>query len=165
LDQPADLDEFDRRLLDALQADNRRTGEELADLVGLSPAACLRRAQRLRESGVIEREIAILAPELVGRRLTMVVLVTLEREHANIIDEFKRLMQRAPEVMQCYYVTGAADFVLVVTVEDIGEYEAFTQRYLFASYVKRFESMAVMGRVKFDTAIALADNLRGAQTR
>jgi Lrp/AsnC family transcriptional regulator, leucine-responsive regulatory protein len=156
LDQSPELDDFDRRLLDALQEDNRRTGEELAALVGLSPAACLRRAQRLRESGVIEREIAIVAPELVGRRLTMVVLVTLEREHANIIDEFKRLMQAAPEVMQCYYVTGAADFVLVLTADDMADYEEFTRRYLFERNVRRFETMAVMDRVKMGTAIPMA---------
>ena len=99
-----ELDDFDRRLLDALQADNRRTGEELADIVGLSPAACLRRAQRLRDEKVIERDVSILAPEALGRRLTVIVLVTLERESPDVVDAFKRSMRQAPEVMQCYYV-------------------------------------------------------------
>ena len=118
-----ELDDFDRRLLDALQEDNRRTGEELATLVGLSPAACLRRAQRLREERVIERDVAILAPQALGRRLTVVVLVTLEREGPDFVDSFKRAMRAAPEVMQCYYVTGAADFVLVLTADDMVDYE------------------------------------------
>ena len=95
-----DLDDFDRRLLDALQENNRRTGEELATMVGLSPAACLRRAQRLRESGVIEREIAVLAPELGNNKLTMLVLVTVDCERTDLVDAFKRSMARAPEVMQ-----------------------------------------------------------------
>ena len=103
-----ELDDFDRRLLDALQEDNRQTGEELAALVGLSPAACLRRAQRLRDEKVIERDVSILAPGAIGRRLTMGVLVTLEREGPDFVDAFKRAMRQAPEVMQCYYVTSTA---------------------------------------------------------
>ncbi len=151
-----ELDDFDRRLLDALQEDNRRTGEELAALVGLSPAACLRRAQRLREEKVIERDVSILAPEALGRRLTMVVLVTLERESPDVIDAFKRSMRQAPEVMQCYYVTGAVDFVLVLTADDMADYEDFTRRHLFERNVRRFETMAVMDRVKIGTTIPMA---------
>jgi len=155
-----ELDDFDRRLLDALQADNRRTGEELADIVGLSAAACLRRAQRLRDEKVIERDVSILAPEALGRRLTMIVLVTLERESPDVVDAFKRSMRQAPEVMQCYYVTGAADFVLVLTADDMADYEAFTRRYLFERNVRRFETMAVMDRVKIGTAIPMAATSR-----
>jgi Lrp/AsnC family transcriptional regulator, leucine-responsive regulatory protein len=155
-----ELDEFDRRLLDALQQDSRRTGDQLAALVGLSPAACLRRAQRLRETGIIEREIAIVAPEAVGRRMTMVVQVTLEREQPATADEFKRQMRRAAEVMQCYNVTGAIDFVLIVSVADMDEYEDFTKRLLFEKYVRRFETMVVIERVKFETTVPVADNGR-----
>jgi Lrp/AsnC family leucine-responsive transcriptional regulator len=157
-----ELDDFDRRLLDALQEDNRRTGEDLAAIVGLSPAACLRRAQRLRDEKVIERDVSILAPEAIGRRLTMVVLVTLEREGPAFVDAFKRAMQQAPEVMQCYYVTGAADFVLVLTADDMVDYEDFTRRYLFARNVRRFETMAVMDRVKIGTAIPMAGPRRAS---
>jgi Lrp/AsnC family leucine-responsive transcriptional regulator len=157
-----ELDDFDRRLLDALQADNRRTGEELAAIVGLSPAACLRRVQRLRDEKVIERDVSILAPEALGRRLTMVVLVTLERESPDVVDGFKRAMRQAPEVMQCYYVTGAADFVLILTADDMADYEGFTRRYLFERNVRRFETMAVMDRVKTGSAIPMASP-RGAR--
>jgi Lrp/AsnC family leucine-responsive transcriptional regulator len=153
-----ELDQFDRRLLDALQQDNRRTGEQLAPIVGLSPAACLRRVQRLRDEGIIERDVAILAPQAVGRKLTLVVLVTLERERPDVVDAFKRAMQRAPEVMQCYYVTGAADFVLVLTADDMTDYEEFTRRYFFERSVRRFETMAVMDRVKFGTAVPIASS-------
>jgi Lrp/AsnC family transcriptional regulator, leucine-responsive regulatory protein len=115
-----ELDDFDQRLLDAVQEDNRRTGEELAGLVGLSPAACLRRLQRLRASGVIAREVAILDPKLAGDRLTMVVLATMHRERPDVFDRFAREMREAPEVTQCYLMTGAVDFVLVVSVPDSG---------------------------------------------
>jgi Lrp/AsnC family transcriptional regulator, leucine-responsive regulatory protein len=151
-----ELDDFDRRLLDAVQEDNRRTGEELAALVGLSPAACLRRLQRLRAGGAIEREVAILNPKVAGPRLSMVVLVTLEREGPDQLDRFAREMRAAPEVTQCYYVTGAVDFVLMVGVADMAAYEDFTRRHLFGGNVRRFETMAVMGRMKFATAVPLA---------
>jgi Lrp/AsnC family leucine-responsive transcriptional regulator len=153
-----ELDEFDRRLLDALQQDSRRTGEQLAALVGLSPAACLRRAQRLRETGIIEREIAIVAPAAVGRRLTMVVQVTLEQDQPTTKDEFKRQVRRAPEVMQCYSVTGAIDYILIVSVADMDAYEDFIKRPLFERYVRRFETMVVLERVKFETTVPVADN-------
>jgi len=157
---PVELDDFDRRLLDALQQDSRRTGEQLAALVGLSPAACLRRAQRLRETGVIEREIAIVAPEAVGRHMTMIVQVTLEREKPATSDEFQRQMRQAPEVTQCYNVTGAIDFVLIVSIADMEAYEDFTRRYLFEKHVRRFETMVVIERVKFETIVPIADGGR-----
>ena len=151
-----ELDTLDRRLLEAVQDDSRRTGEDLAELVGLSPAACLRRLQRLRASGIIEREIAIVDPRVARARLTLIVMVTLERERPDLIDGFARAMRDATEVTQCYYVTGAMDYVLMVSVGDMAEYEEFTRRHLFGINVRRFETMAVMGRTKFTTAVALA---------
>lgn len=148
-----ELDDFDRRLLAAVQEDSRRTGEALAALVGLSPAACLRRLQRLRTEGVIEREVALVDPRFTGSPLTLVVNVTLERERPDLIDDFARTMRRAPEVTQCYYVTGAVDFVLMVSVPDMAGYREFTSRHLFGSNVRRFETMVVMGRMKFTTAM------------
>ncbi|MGD9509552.1 MAG: Lrp/AsnC family transcriptional regulator [Geminicoccaceae bacterium] len=151
-----ELDDFDRRLLDAVQEDSRRTGEVLAALVGLSPAACLRRLQRLRAAGVIEREVAIVAPRFAGPRVSLIVNVTLERERGDLIDDFARTMRKAPEVSQCYYVTGTVDFVLVLTVADMEAYRDFTRRHLFGSNVRRFESMVVMGRMKFGTSVPMA---------
>ena len=96
--------------------DSRRTGEQLADVVGLSPAACLRRAQRLRENGVIEREVALIAPSAVGRHIMLVVFVTLEGDQPDTTIAFKRRMQTASEVMACYSATGQVDFVVVATL-------------------------------------------------
>jgi Lrp/AsnC family leucine-responsive transcriptional regulator len=154
------LDEFDRRLLDALQENNRLTGEELAAIAGLSPAACLRRVQRLRDEGVIERDVSLLDPAAIGKRITVVVLVTIDRERPDLIDLFKRAMREAPEVLQCHYVTGPADFVLLVAADDMPDYEAFTRRYLFERHIRRFESLVVLDRVKAATAIPLADRRR-----
>ncbi|MGH6946050.1 MAG: Lrp/AsnC family transcriptional regulator [Kiloniellales bacterium] len=151
-----ELDEFDRRLLAALQEDNRRTGEELAALVGLSAAACLRRAQRLRGSGVIERDISVLAPEAVDLGLSLVVLVSVNRDRVDAASHFTARMEKAPEVGQCYSVTGDADFVLIVAVRDMKAYEAFTRRYFYERYVTRYETMVVINRTKFSTVLPVA---------
>jgi Lrp/AsnC family leucine-responsive transcriptional regulator len=148
-----ELDDFDRRLLDAVQEDSRRTGEALAALVGLSPAACL---QRLRAAGVIEREVAIVDPRFTDARLTLIVNVMLQSDRRDLVDEFTRALDQAPEVAQCYTVTGAVDLVLVIHLADMAAYQAFGRRYLHGDNVRRFETMVVMRRLKFDTALPLA---------
>ena len=153
-----ELDDFDRRLLEALQQDNRQTGDELAAKVGLSAAACLRRAQRLREIGAIVRDVALLAPEATGRRLTVIVLVTVQRDSPDANARFKAAMLAAPEVTQCHYVTGPADYVLTVAVEDMDAYQRFTQRCLSGASIKRFDSLVSMDRVKFETALPVAQD-------
>ena len=101
-----ELDLFDRRLLDAVQADSRRTGGNW-----LRSSACPRRpvcaACSVCASGAIRAEVAILDPKLAGSQLSLVVMVTLERERPDLIDGFARAMRQAAEVTQCYYVTGA----------------------------------------------------------
>jgi Lrp/AsnC family leucine-responsive transcriptional regulator len=151
------IDAFDAKILAILQEDNQVTSHELAQRVNLSPASCLRRVKRLRAEGVIAADVSIVAPEAIGKRLTMIVLVTVEREQPQLLDEFRRSMMQIPEVMQCYYVTGDADFVLVVSVVDMQEYEAFTNRFLFENRnVRRFQTMVVMSKVKFSCKVPVA---------
>lgn len=143
------MDEFDARLLNLMQENNRLTAEKLSELVGLSPAACQKRLKRLRENGTIARDISVLSPEAVGRKLTLIVEVTMERERPEVLDQFKRTMRAAPHVMQCYYVTGNADFIVILTARDMKEYEEFTRRYFFQnSNVQRFQTNVVMDDVK-----------------
>jgi len=143
------MDRFDARILEALQHNARLTAEALAQRVGLSPDACRKRLARLRAGDVIAAEVAILRPEAVGRRLILIVEVTLQSERLTDIDRFKRRMQEAPEVMQCYYVTGNADFIMIVSMRDMADYEDFTRRHFFAEEnIVRFRTSAVMDRVK-----------------
>lgn len=151
---PFELDEFDVKLLDALQENNQRTSEELADLVHLSPASCLRRAKRLREAKVISADISIVAPEVIGQRMSMIVLVSFEREQYDLIDAFKASMRTNPQVTQCYYVTGTIDFVMMISVKDVADYEAFTRKFFFENRnVKRFDTLVVMSCSKFDVNV------------
>lgn len=151
-----DLDAFDLKLLDLVQEDNRISADQLSARVGLSPSACLRRLRRLREERIIEADISVISPEAVGRTLTMVVEVTLERERPDILDDFKRSMRQTPEVMQCYYVTGETDFILIVTARDMRQYEAFTKTFFFENpHVRRFHTSVVMDRVKTGLKVPL----------
>ena len=148
------MDRFDALILDALQHNARLTAEALSERVGLSPDACRKRLARLRASGVIEAEIAVLDPARVGRGLILIVEVTLQNERTADLDRFTERMRAAPEVMQCYYVTGNADFVLILSARDMADYESFTRRHFFAEdNVLRFRTSAVMDRVKTGFAL------------
>lgn len=151
------MDAFDTHLLSLLQQNNRLTAEQLSQQVGLSPAACQKRVKKLREHGAIEADIAVLSPQAVGRGLTLIVEVTLERERSEFLDAFKKTMQQAPEVMQCYYITGEADFMLIITVKDMNDYDAFTRRHFFdQANVARFRTNVVMDRVKVGLSLPLS---------
>ncbi|MBU2944619.1 Lrp/AsnC family transcriptional regulator [Shimia thalassica] len=143
------MDAKDRAILKLVQGNARLTAEVISQEVGLSPPAVQKRLQKLRTTGVIEREIAVLNPTKMGAEMTIVTEVLLERESRAQLDEFKRRMRSAPCVQQCYYTTGESDFVLILTVRDIQEYEEFTQTYFFDnSNISRFKTAVVMDRVK-----------------
>ncbi|WP_323783713.1 Lrp/AsnC family transcriptional regulator [Leisingera sp.] len=143
------MDEKDHDILRLIQSNAQLTAEAISHEIGLSAPAVQKRLKKLRDTGVIEKEIAILSPARLGREMTVIVQVVLERESRMHLDAFKRRMRQASQVQQCYYTTGEADFILVVIVGDIKEYEAFTQEYFFdESNVSRFTSSVVMDRVK-----------------
>lgn len=143
------MDDKDTQILGLLQANARLTAEAISQQVGLSPPAVQKRIKKLRETGVIEREIAVLSPAKLGREMTIIAEVILERENRAHLDAFKRKMRQAPCVQQCYYTTGEADFLLILNVRDIKEYEAFTQEHFFdESNISRFKTAVVMDRVK-----------------
>ena len=143
------LDEFDLKLLDAIQRNSRLTAEQLAEKVCLSTSAVQRRLHRLRERKVIEAEVAIVSPDAMGLSLTAIVEVTLDTDRPKVVEEFQRAIQAAPEVMQAYYVTGNADYVLVITAKNMADYEAFACEFLSKRpHVKHFRTSIVMRRVK-----------------
>lgn len=152
------LDRFDIALLNIVQENNLVTTEQMADRVGLSATACQRRLKRMRAEGVIAADVSLLSPEAAGTPVTLVVLVSLEREQLDLLDGFKRRIGSYPEVTQCYYVTGDADFILVVRVASMEAYGAFTERAFFGDKnVKSFHTYATMQTVKFATRFHIAE--------
>jgi Lrp/AsnC family transcriptional regulator, leucine-responsive regulatory protein len=155
------LDEFDLKLLDAVQRNIRLTANQLGEKICLSPAAVQRRLRRLRERKIIEAEVAVVSPDAVGRSLIAIVEVTLDMHLAKTLEEFERAIQSAPEVMQGYYVTGNADFILIVTAKSMEDYNAFVLEFLSKkAHVKHFNTSVVMRRVKWGIALPTAPHPR-----
>lgn len=149
-----DLDDFDRKLLNLVQADAGQTADRLAETVGLSPSAIQRRLRRLREAGVIERDVAIVAPEAIGHPTFFVTTLQVERERPEILQQLHRWLQQQPQIQQIYYVTGEADFVLIITAPSTAAYEKLMQQLLQDNpNVRRFTTNVVLGTVKRSLAI------------
>ncbi|MEN3365246.1 MAG: Lrp/AsnC family transcriptional regulator, leucine-responsive regulatory protein [Burkholderiales bacterium] len=155
-DASLQLDELDRRILNALQLDASQTNNELAASVHASPPTCLRRVKRLIDAGVIERQVALVAPAKVGAALTAIVEITLDHQAAERLTEFEALVATEAAVLQCYRVSPGPDFVLVVQVADMPAYHAFAHR-VFASHanVRNVRSFFSTHRSKFETRIAV----------
>lgn len=147
-------DRIDARILEIVQKNNRLTSDVIGEMAGLSATACQRRLKRLRSEGIIEADISIVSPKAVGRPIQMLVLVTLERERSDIIDRFKKAIKSSAEIVNGFYVTGDADFVLYVTATNMEEYEEFTRRFFYVNPdIKGFKTMVVLDRVKAGFAI------------
>jgi len=154
------LDKIDLQLLEALQADARVAMQALADRSNISVPACYRRIRRLRENGVIEREIAVVKPQTMGWPLTMIVLVALERERTDIIDRIIQKFARVPEIVEAWYVTGDHDFALRIVARDMESFEALTRRTMYSDEnIRGFKTLVVMRNVKSLSPIPVAPDL------
>jgi Lrp/AsnC family leucine-responsive transcriptional regulator len=105
---------------------------------------------------VIAADVSLINPKLIGHTLNIIVEVEMERDHLELLSRFRKAILAAPEVTQCYTVTGEVDFILVVSVPDMSSYEAFTQRVLYIQpNLRKFRSLISLDRVKFETAVEL----------
>ncbi len=144
-----DLDEFDRKILAILQHDNRTPQREIGAAVNLSAPAVQRRIKRLEAAGVITGNVAIVSPAAVGPPLTIIIEVEMESERPDLLDAMKATFLAAPEVQQCYYVTGQVDIVLVVTVVDMAGYDDLTRRlFLGNPNLRKFRTLVVMNALR-----------------
>lgn len=148
------LDSFDLAILRILQKDNTVPQRVIGEQVNLSAPSVQRRIKRLEASGVIAAQTATVDPTKFGPALTIVVQVELNVETGGAIDVVKQSFIDAPEIQQCYYVTGEADFVLIILVQDMSEYEALTQRLFFSNEtIKKFKTFVTMDRTKVSLEI------------
>lgn len=154
--QTVPLDEVDLRLLGLLQDDASRSNLALAEAAHVSPATAMRRVRRLVESGVIERQVAIVSPAAFDRGLTSVVEVSLDHQAAERLSAFEARAAAEPAVQQCYRVSPGPDFVLIVWVSDMAAYHALVQR-LFTedANVRNVKSYFSTRRAKFEPRIDL----------
>jgi Lrp/AsnC family leucine-responsive transcriptional regulator len=152
----ADLTETDRTILRLMQENARTRLDEITEQAGASAATVQRRIKHLRRSGVISGEVAVVDPEEAGFAMTFLILVELERESLHQLDGFRRKTKAEPQIQQCYYITGDADFALIALARNMKDYEALTQRLFFAdSNVKRFRTCVVMDRTKVGMTVPI----------
>jgi Lrp/AsnC family leucine-responsive transcriptional regulator len=146
---PPALDELDRKILALVQQDARRPAEAIGAQIGLSASAVQRRIARLREEAVITAEVAIVDPKSVGRPLTLIVDVEVERERPELMAVLKRWIAGEPAIQEAWYVTGDGDFVLIVTASDVEDYDALMQKLVSEnSNVRRFRTRVALGTLK-----------------
>ncbi len=153
---PATLDRFDLAILDILQADNTTPQRAIAQAVNLSAPAVQRRIQRLKDSGVIRANVAMLDPVKVGKPLTIVLEVHLDNERPDRTAPLRARIAAEDAVQQCYSVTGEADYLLVVNVASMADYEALTRRLFDGDdNIKRFRTSVALASLKTGLRVPL----------
>ena len=151
------LDALDIRLLDCLQQDNLLTADALAERVGLSPSAIARRLRRLRKTGAIAADVAIVSEEAAGNPLFMLVQVQLERHALPDVAALRRRLAACANVQLLLDVSGTIDIVLLVVARDLDAFNAFADEMLASDRaVRRYETSLVKSRRKTSLAMPLA---------
>lgn len=153
---PRPLDEFDRAILRIVQKDNRMPQRQIAERVNLSAAAVQRRIAAMENAGIIAGNTAVVNVQAVSMSITAIVEIRLKDERIETVDTAKTLFRSAPEVQQCYYVTGGISFILIVVAPDMSAYEEITRR-LFAQNdsVASYRSLIALDRVKAGSTIVI----------
>ena len=147
------LDTIDRRILQVLQADAKVTNAELARRVGLSPSPCLSRVRALERAGVIARHVTLLDPLKVGLGVSVFIQVSLEQQTERSLAAFQAAIAACPEVLECYLMTGDADYLLRVVVADVPALERFiVERLTKVRGVASIRSSFALKQVKYETA-------------
>lgn len=147
-----ELDELDRRILAILQTDASLSNIDLAQRALASAPTCLRRVRRLKEAGLIEREVAILDFSTIASTVTAVVEVSLDRQAAEDYDAFERYACAERAVTQCYRVSPGPDFIVIVELPDMRAYDEFARRlFTQSSNVRNVRTFFSMRRAKFES--------------
>jgi Lrp/AsnC family leucine-responsive transcriptional regulator len=124
------IDGIDHKILQQLQSDGRMSNQDLSERIGLSPSPCLRRLRQLEATGVIQRYVALVDPAAVGLGVTAFVRVRLDQQDDRHLGVFEAAVAEFPEVMECYLMTGEADYQLRVLVNSLGKFEDFLRHRL-----------------------------------
>lgn len=150
------LDSYDKKILTLLQQNNHLSQRQIADRVNLSPSAINRRIAALEEAGIVKSNVSIIDSSKVGRPITIMAQVMIENERLDLLQEDKQRFVNCPQVQQVYYVTGDFDFLLVMNVRDMAEYELLTRELFFASgNIKSFKTIVSMQNAKQEMTVMI----------
>jgi DNA-binding Lrp family transcriptional regulator len=140
------LDAIDRKLLDLVQRDADLGAEALGERIGLSASAVLRRLKRMKADGTILANVALVDPAKVGRPTFFIVALEIERERPELMSRLRQWLNGEDQVQQAFYVTGSADFILIVTARDVDSYDVLMTRLMADNpNVRRFTTNVALG--------------------
>ncbi len=151
-----EIDETDLRILTTVQEDARLSNVDLAERIGLSPSPCLRRLRRLEDEGIIKGYMTLLDQKAVGLPVNVFISVTLKEQSEHALDDFEGRIRQLPQVMECYLMTGTADYLLRVVTADLAAYESFLKEHLTRiPVIASIQSSFALKQVSFRTALPL----------
>lgn len=151
------MDAIDLRILASLQQNARISNVELSRAVHLSPSPCLARVRALEAAGYIDRYVTLLSPKMLGLAVSVLVQVTLEKQIEPALESFEKAVRERPEVMECYLMTGDADYLLRVLVPDVPAFERFILEFLSrVPGVGNIKSSFALKQVKYQTALPIS---------
>ena len=154
------LSAIDIRILQLLQENAALTAAEIAEQVNLSPSPCWRRINRMEKEGIIQRKVALLDAQKLGMGLVVFSNVSLSKNDEASLETFEGEVRRYPEVVECYTVTGAFDYLLKTITKDIQHYETFMRRHLLQMpLVREVNSNVAVTQIKYTTSLPLESQL------
>jgi Lrp/AsnC family transcriptional regulator, leucine-responsive regulatory protein len=152
------IDDFDRKILRIVQVDCQMKAEAIGDLVGLSASAVQRRLKRMRETGIITAEIAVVDRRAVGHAMTFIAGMEIERENYDVLSKFRVWLAKQEHIQQVYYVTGSVDLVAIITARDVEQYDEITAKLMSENpQIKRVHTNVVLKDVKLGMFIPVSD--------
>jgi len=151
------FDVIDRKILAILQGDGRISLSDLSEKVNLSPSPCLRRIRRLERTGIIVRYVAVLDQAKVGLPVSVFVSIKLESQRVEALERFKRAIEKWPEVLECYLMTGPRDYLLRIVVADLSAYEQFLKQKLTRiDGIASIDSSFALEQTKYSNVLPIA---------
>ncbi|MDE0800338.1 MAG: Lrp/AsnC family transcriptional regulator [Rhodospirillaceae bacterium] len=155
------LDEIDLRILDQMQGDARLSNVDLAERVGLSPSPCLRRLRKLESDGVIQGYMTFVDQAKVGLPVSVFISVALKEQSESALEEFETSVSALPQVMECYLMTGTADYLLRVVTQDLSDYEQFLKNHLTRiPAIASIQSSFALKQVSYRTVLPLSQDAK-----
>lgn len=154
MNEPIQLDDIDRRILRALQADARLSHNALAEQVGASPTSCWRRIKALEDAGVLQAAVRLVSPARIGRGVSVMLQVRLRSHTPERREAFEAFLHRRQEIIECYSMSGEWDYLMRIVVADVADYERFLMRELLNHPdVATSASHFALSQVKYTTAL------------
>ncbi len=156
----AEFDSIDVNILKQLQKDASLTAQEIADKVNLSTSPCWRRINRLEQTGIIQKKVALLDSKKLGMQMVTFVSISLSRNDEDSLETFEEQVQQFPEIVECYTVTGTMDYFLKIITRDIQHFESFLRRHLAQlPLIREIHSNVAVTQIKYSTELPLDTQL------